>query len=91
MQTEFSLLKKATAKNIKNLQDAINLQQTYTTSLCSCVNSIYTKLAQLHRQIQTHWLYPHSQSDTVQLNGPEYDSDIDGQTELLLDIQPSVS
>ena len=27
----------------------------------------------------------------VQLNAPEYDSDIDGQTELLPDIQPSVS
>ena len=91
LQTEFSLLKKATSKNIKNLQDTINLQQTYTTSLCSHINSIYTKLAQLDRQIQTHCLYPHSQSDSVQLNALEYDSDIDGQTELLLDIQPSVS
>ena len=91
LQTEFSLLKKATSKNIENLQDAINLQQTYTMSLCSHVNSIYTKLAQLDRQIQTHCLYSHSQSDTVQLNAPEYDSNIDGQTELLPDIQPSAS
>ena len=91
LQTEFSLLKKATSKNIENLQDAINLQQTYTTSLCSHINSIYTKLAQLDRQIQTHYLYPHSQSDTVQLNAPEYNSDTDGQTELLPDIQPSAS
>ena len=44
LQTEFSLLKKATSKNIENLQEAINLQQTYTTSLCSHINSIYTKL-----------------------------------------------
>ena len=86
LQTEFSLLKKATSKNI-----AVNLQQTYTTSLCSHINSIYTKLAQLDRQIQTHCLYPHPQFDVVQINVPEYDSDIDGQTELLLDIQPSVS
>ena len=91
LQTEFNLLKKSTAKNIKNLHDAVNLQQTYTVSLCSHVNSIYTKLAQLDRQIQTHCLYPHSQSDSVQLNAPEYDSDIDGQTELLPDMQPSVS
>ena len=91
LQTEFSLLKKATSKNIENLQEAVNLQQTYTTSLCSHVNSIYTKLAQLDRQIQTHCLYPHPQSDVVQINAPEYDSDIDGQTELLLDIQPSAS
>ena len=65
LQTEFNLLKKATAKNIENLHDAVNLQQTYTTSLCSHVSSIYTKLAQLDRQIQTHCLYPHSQSDLV--------------------------
>ena len=91
LQIEFSLLKKTTSKNIKNLQEAVNLQQTYTTSLCSHVNSIYTKLAQLDRQIQNHCLYPHSQSDVVQINALEYDSDIDGQTELLLVIQPSVS
>ena len=48
-------------------------------------------MAQLDRQIQTHCLYPHSQSGTVQLNALEYDSEIDGQTELLPDIQPSVS
>ena len=91
LQTEFNLLKKATAENIENLHNTVNLQQTYTMSICSHVNFIYSKLAQLDRQIQTHCLYPHSQSDTVQLNAPEYDSDIDGQTELLPDIQPSVS
>ena len=58
LQTEFNLLKKATLKNVKNLHDIINLQQTYTTSLCSHVNTIYTKLAQLDKQIQTHCLYP---------------------------------
>ena len=59
-------------------------------SLCSHVNSIYTNW-QLDRQIQTHCLYLHSQSETVQLNASEYDSNIDGQTELLPDIQPTVS
>ena len=91
MQTELNLLKKATSKNIKNLHDAINLQQTYTTSPCSHINSIYTKLAQLYRQIKTHCLYPHSQTGSVQLNAPEYDSDIDGQMDILLDIQPQAS
>ena len=28
-----------------------------------------------------HCLYPHPQLDVVQLNAPEYDSDIDGQTD----------
>ena len=91
LQTEFSLLKKTTSKNIENLQEAVNLQQTYTTSLCSHFNSIYTKLAQLDRQIQTHCLYLHPQSDVVQINALQYDTDIDGQTELLPDIQPSLS
>ena len=90
LQTEFNLLKKATSKNIKNLHDIINLQQTYTTSLCSHVNSIYTKLVQLDKQIQTHCFYPHSQTDLVQLNALEYNSDIDGQTDILPDIQSQV-
>ena len=49
LQTEFNLLKKATLKNIENLQEAIKLQQTYTTTLCGQVNSIYVKLVQLDR------------------------------------------
>ena len=77
-------------KNIENLHNAINLQEMYTTSLCSHINTIYTKLAQLDKQIQTHCLYPHSQTDSVQINAPEYDSNIDGQTDTLPDIQPQV-
>ena len=91
LQTEFSLLKKATSKNIENLQEAVNLQQTYTTSFCSHINAIYAKLAQLDRQVQTHCLYPYPQSDVVQINAPEYDSDIDGQTDLLPEIEPSMA
>ena len=83
LQTEFNLLKKATSKNVKNLHET-NLQQMYTTSLCSHVNTIYTKLVQLEKQIQTHCLYPHSQTDTVQVNAPEYNSDINGH----IDMQP---
>ena len=90
LQTEFNLLKKAASKNIENLHDTINLQQTYTTSLCSHINAIYTKLVQLDKQIQIDCLYPHSQTDLVQLNTPEYDSEIDGQTNILLDIEPQV-
>ena len=87
LQTEFALLKKATSKNIEQFQDAINLQQTHITSLCSHVNTIYSKLAQLERQIQTLCLYPHSQTDSVQINAPEYDSDINGQIDTLPHLQ----
>ena len=45
---------------------------------------------QLDKQIQTYCFYPHSQIDSVQINAPEYDSDIDGQTNTLPDIQPQV-
>ena len=91
LQTEFSLLKKATSQNIENLQKAITLQQNYTSTLCGHINSIYAKLVQFDRQVQMHCLYPHPQSNVVQINTPKYNSDIDGQTELLLDIQPSTT
>ena len=79
-----------TWKNIKSLHNVINLQQTYTTPTCSHVNTIYTKLAQLDKQIQTHCLYPHFQTDSVQINAREYNSDIDSQIDTLPDIQPQV-
>ena len=55
--------------------------------MCNHSNTIYAKLAQLERQIQTHCLYPNSQTDSVQINTPEYDSDIDSQIDTLPDLQ----
>ena len=77
LQTEFKLIKKATSKNIENIQEAVQSQHAYTTALYSHINSLYTKLAQLNRQVQMHCIYPHPQSDVVQLNAPEYNPDID--------------
>ena len=74
-------------KSIENLQEAVKLQQMYTTTLCSHINSIYAKLAQLDRQVQMHCLYPHPQLNVVQLNAPEYDLDINGQPDPVTDIQ----
>ena len=59
LQTEFNLLKKATSKNIENLQEAIQSQQAYTTALYGHINLLYNKLAQLDRQVQMYCLYPH--------------------------------
>ena len=87
LQAEFDLLKKATSKNIENIQEAVQLQQAYTTVLCGHINSLYTKLAQLDSQVQMHCLYPHPQSDVVQLNAPEYDLDINGQPDPVTDLQ----
>ena len=52
---------------------------------------IYTKLAQLHRQVQMHCLYPDPQSDVVQLNASKYNLDIDGQPDPVPDIQSSTA
>ena len=91
LQTEFNLLNKATSKNIENLQEAIQSQQAYTTTLYGHINSIYIKLAQLDRQVQTHCLYPYPQSDVVQLNDPEYDLDIDREPDPVTDIQSPIA
>ena len=70
-------MKEATSRNIENFQTSLNLQQTYSSSLCLHVNNIYNKLAELQRQIQN--CYSHMNSgDTVQIEAPDFDSDING-------------
>ena len=52
IEKDFKFLKEATSRNVENFQTSLNLQQTYSASLCSYVNNIYNKLAELWRQIQ---------------------------------------
>ena len=87
LQVEFYLLKKTTLKNIQNIQEAVQSQQAYTTALFSHINSLYTKLAQLDKQVQIHCLYPPPQSDVIQLNAPDYNLDKDRQLDPGTDIQ----
>ena len=89
LQTEFEPLKTATSKNVQNLQETVQAQQAYTTVLLGHIAALHTKLAHLDKQIQIHCMYPHQQSDAVQLNAPDYDSDIDGETNSANAIQPS--
>ena len=89
LQTEFELLKTATSKNIQNLQETVQAQQAYTTVLLGHIAALHTKLAHLDKQIQIHCIYPHQQSDTVQLNALDYDPDIDRETNPTNAIQPS--
>ena len=42
----------------------------------------------LDKQIQIHCIYPHQPSDAVQLNAPDYDPDIDGDTNPTNAVQP---
>ena len=76
IEKDFKFLKEATSRNIENFQTSLNLQQTYSTSLCSHMNNIYNKLAELQRQIQHRDLHMNS-GDTIQIEAPDFDPDID--------------
>ena len=76
IEKDFKFLKEATSRNVENFQTSLNLQQTYSASLCSHVNNIYNKLAELQRQIKHS--DPHMNlGDTIQIEAPDFDSDID--------------
>ena len=77
LETDFNHLKEVTSHNIQNIQMSLNLQQTYSSSLCLHVNNIYSKLLELQKQIQHHHMYI-NQGDTVQIEAPKFDPDIDG-------------
>ena len=73
---EFTFLKEATQKNVENFQSSLNLQQTYSASLCSHVNNIHNKLVELQQQLPH--LNPHMNTgDTIQIEAPDFDPDID--------------
>ena len=76
LQAEFELLKKATSKNVQNIQEVVQSQQQYTTVLFGHINMLYAKLVQLDKQVQINCIHPHPQSDVIQLNAPDYDLDI---------------
>ena len=76
IEKEFAFLKETTWKNVKNFQSSLNLQQMYSTSLCSHVNNIYNKLVEL--QWQLHHPNPHMNTgDTIQMEVPDFNPDID--------------
>ena len=76
IETNFKNFKEATSCNVQNIQASLGIQQTYSSTLCTHVNNIYNKLSELQKHTQHHCMYPH-QTDTVQINAPEYDPDID--------------
>ena len=87
LQAEFELLKTATSKNIQSINEAVESQQAYTTVLYGHINTLYTKLVHLDKQVQIHCIYPHPQLDVIQLNAPDYNPDIDGDPDPVTDIQ----
>ena len=81
LETDFNHLKEAMSRNIQNIQTSLNLQQTYSSSLCSHINNIYSKLLELQKQIQHHCMYM-NQGDTIQIEAPKFDPDIDRDRQL---------
>ena len=84
IEKEFTFLKEATRKNVENFQSSLSLQQTYSTSLCSHVNNIYNKLAELQ------WQLPHpnphmNTGDVIQIEAPDFDPDIDEALPISMD------
>ena len=84
IEKEFKFLKEATKRNIENFQNSLNLQQTYSVSLCSHVNNLYNKLVELQWQIQH--CDPHMNlGDTIQIEAPDFDPDIDDVSPTTID------
>ena len=86
IEKEFAFVKEATLKNVGNFQSSLSLQQTYSASLCSHVNNIYNKLAELQQQIQHHDLHMNPR-DTIQIELPDFDPDIDYVSPTTIDQQ----
>ena len=87
IETDFKYLKEVTSHKVDNIQTLLGVQQTYSTTLCSHINNIYSKLSELQKLIHHHCMYPHQrdQSDTVQIDAPKFDPDIDGDSQLNID------
>ena len=76
LETEFKHLKEATSRNVQNIQMSLSVQQTYSSTLCSHVNNIYSKLSELQKLIQHRCMYSHH-GNSVQIEAPKFDPDID--------------
>ena len=84
LETEFKHLKEATSRNMQNIQTSLSIQQTYSSTLCSHVNNIYSKLSKLQKHTQHLCMYSHH-GNTMQIEAPEFDPDIDGDSPVSTD------
>ena len=77
-KSQFLSLKEATSRNLGNLQQALNLQQTYITALCSHINVIFSRITKLEADIQKLTEKFKTEQDAIQINAPDFDPDING-------------
>ena len=69
--------KEATSKNVEHLQQAINLQQTYSTTLCGHIIEIFSRLTKLETEIQNLAEKFKTEQEDVQIDALDFDPDID--------------
>ena len=78
LKSQFHFLKEATFRNVENLQQVINVQQTYTTTLCGHINVILSRITNLEANIQKLTQNFTTEQDTLQIDAPDFDPDING-------------
>ena len=78
LKYQFHFLKEATSRNVENLQQVLNLQQTYNTTLCGHINVIFSRITKLETDIQKLTEKFMMEQDAVQIDAPDFDPDIDG-------------
>ena len=78
LQSQFGFLKQATSKNVKYLQQAINVQQICTATICTYINNILPCIMKLEQTILQLQQKITMVQDTIQINAPDFDPDIDG-------------
>ena len=78
LKSQYNLLRESTSRNVENLQQAINLQQTYSTALCGHVNVIFSRLTKLETDIQALTEKVKMEQDDIKLDAPHFNPDIDG-------------
>ena len=76
IKKEFNFPKEVTRKNIENFQTSLNLQQTYSAALCSHISNIYHKILEIQQQLP-HSTQHMNTGDVIQIDAPDFDSDID--------------
>ena len=78
LQSQFHFLKEDTSRNIENLQHSVTVQQTYTANLCTYINNILPHITKLEDAIHKLNQKLTTEPDTIQINTPDFDPDIDG-------------
>ena len=76
IEKEFTFLKEATHKDVENFQSSLNPQQMYSVALCSHINNIYNKLAEIQQQLANPNQHMNT-GDVIQIEAPDFDPDID--------------